>query len=62
MEEKDEFIKDFITVGELRKMLSNLGDNEMITVNVLFNERIGYHKIKYVEDSTSIGFWELKCE
>ena len=62
MEEKDEFIKYFITVGELRKMLSNLGDNEMITVNVLFNERTGFHKIKYVEDSTSIGFWELRCE
>lgn len=61
MEEKDEFIKDFITVGELRKMLSNLDDDDWITVRT-FSGNKGYHRIKYVEDSTSVAFWELRCE
>lgn len=61
MEEKDEFINDFITVGELRKMLSNLDDDEWITVRT-FSSYEGYHRIEYVEDSTSVAFWELRCE
>lgn len=61
MEEKDDFIKDFITVGELRKMLSDLDDDDWITVRT-FSGNEGYHRIRHVEDSTSVAFWELRCE
>ena len=40
MENKDEFINDFITVGKLREMLSELDDNDFITV-----QRVIYYKI-----------------
>lgn len=63
MEEKKqkekEFIDDFITVGELRKMLEHLPDSAFITVyNISGDDE--YHKIRYVEDSTSVGFWEIR--
>lgn len=61
MNKENEFVKDFITVGELREMLSILDDKDLITVNTS-SERKGYHKIQCLEDSTSISFWELKCE
>ena len=52
------FIDDFITVGELREMLSSLRDDDMITVtrgNTHPNQ-----KISHVEDSTCCGFYELR--
>ena len=61
MEEKDEFMKNFIHVGELRKMLSDLDDDEWITVST-FSDKIRYHRIKHVEDSIYVAFWELICE
>lgn len=57
--EKD-FIEDFITVKELREILSELRDNDLITVtkgNTHCN-----HRITHVEDSTSIGFYELRIK
>ena len=56
--EKNEFIDDFITVGELRKMLEPFDDDDLITVtkgNVCPN-----HRISHIEDSTASGFWELR--
>lgn len=61
MEEKDEFIKDFIKVGKLREMLSILDDDDFITVSTFIAKK-GYHKIGCLEDCTSVGFWELRCE
>lgn len=52
------FIKDFISVGELRKMLESLDDDDMITITR--GHAYPYHKITHVEDSTSFGFWELR--
>lgn len=52
------FIKDFISVGELRKMLEPLDDDDMITITR--GHACPYHKITHVEDSTSFGFWELR--
>lgn len=56
----DEFIDDFITIGELRKMLEPFDDDEYITVtkgNIYPN-----HKITNIEDSTNVGFWELRIK
>lgn len=56
----DEFIDDFITIGELRKMLEPFDDDEYITVtkgNIHPN-----HKITNIEDSTSVGFLELRIK
>lgn len=59
MEEKD-FINDFITVGELRKMLEHLSDSDFITVNQTISGDSGYKRILCVEDSTAVGFWEIR--
>ena len=60
IQEYDEFMDDFIRVGELRKMLEHLDDDDFITVNQTRSGLPGYHKILRVEDSTSIGFWEIR--
>lgn len=57
---RGEFIDDFIRVGELRKMLEHLRDDAFITVYQREPSQAGYHKILYVEDSTAIGFWEIR--
>ena len=59
MEEKD-FINDFITGGELRKMLEHLSDNDFITVNQTLSGDAGCKRILCVEDSTAVGFWEIR--
>jgi hypothetical protein len=56
----DEFINDFITIGELKKMLEPFDDDEYITVtkgNIHPN-----HKITNIKDSTDFGFWELRIK
>lgn len=55
------FMKDFITVGELRKMLKGRKDTEFITVKVIYDKEADYHKPLWLEDSTAVGFWELRC-
>lgn len=53
-----EFIDRYIRVKELRRMLNNLDDEDFLIVTI---DREG-HKILGVQDSTCIGFWELRCE
>ena len=55
---KSNFIDDFITVGELRKMLEPFNDDEYITVTK--NHSQPNHKITHIEDSIAFGFWELR--
>lgn len=59
-QESDEFIDDFITVGELREMTEHLRDKDFITVNQTRSGIAGYKKIQCVEDSTAVGFWEIR--
>lgn len=59
-QESKEFVDDFITVGELRKMLEHLSDDDFITVNQSKSGIAGYKRILCVEDSTAIGFWEIR--
>lgn len=54
----EELIKEFITVGELRKMLEPYDDNDLITVTK--GNTDPNYKISYIEDSTSCGFYELR--
>lgn len=60
IKERDEFMNDFIPVGELRKMLQHLDDDDFITVNQTRSGLPGYQKILCVEDSSAIGFWEIR--
>ena len=60
MENKDEFINDFITVGKLREMLSELDDNDFITVTKGHSHQ--NYKITHIEESTAFGFWELRIK
>ena len=53
-----EFIDRYIRVKEVRKMLNNLDDEDFLTVTIDRET----HKILGVQDSTCIGFWELRCE
>lgn len=52
------FIDDYIRVKQLKEMLNSLDDEDFLTV-VINREN---HKILGVQDSTCIGFWELRCE
>ena len=54
------FIDDFITIGELRKMLEPFNDDEYITVTKGHADL--NHKITHIEDSTAFGFWELRIK
>lgn len=60
MSNKKEFIDDFITVGELRKMLESFDDDTFITVTK--GNSHSNHKITHIEDSTCVGFWELRID
>lgn len=53
-----EFIDKYIRVKEVRKMLNNRDDEDFLTVTIDGK----YHKIIGIQDSTCIGFWELRCE
>ena len=55
-----DFIDSFVTVGELRQMLSKLDDNDFITVTQSHSKPC--FKITHVEDSTCCGFWELRIK
>lgn len=57
---KDDFIKDFITVGKLREMLNDLDDDEYITVTK--GNMDSNHRITHIDDSTAFGFWELRID
>ena len=59
-QESKEFIDDFITVGELRKMMEHLSDDDFITVNQTLSGNAGCKRILCVEDCTSVGFWEIR--
>lgn len=60
--EKD-FIDYFVRVGELRKKIEQLDDDDWITVCLpyILNDKLEYFKISYLKDSTCFGFWELRC-
>lgn len=53
-----EFIDRYIRVKKVREMLNNLNDEDFLTVTI---DREDY-KIVGIQDSTCIGFWELRCE
>lgn len=53
-----EFIDRYIRVKEVRKMLNNLDDEDFLTVTINKDD----YKIVGIQDSTCIGFWELRCE
>ena len=53
-----EFIDRYIRIKELRKMLNNLNDEDFLTVTIDKED----YKIIGIQDSTCIGFWELRCE
>ena len=54
------FIDDFITIGELRKMLEPFDDYEYITVTK--GHAHLNHKITHIKDCTAFGFWELRIK
>lgn len=56
----EDFVHDFIKVSELKEMLSNLSDNDLITVTK--GSTAMNHKITHIEDSTVCGFWELRIQ
>ena len=56
----NEFIDDFITIGELKKMLEPFDDDEYITVTKSHSHQ--NHKITNIEDSTDVGFLELRIK
>ena len=53
-----EFIDRYIRVKQLREILNDLDDEAFLTVTI---DREDY-KIVGIQDSTCIGFWELRCE
>lgn len=53
-----EFIDRYIRVKEVREMLNSLDDEDFLTVTIDRED----HKIVGVQDSTCVGFWELRCE
>ena len=53
-----EFIDRYIRVKEVRKMLNNLDDEDFLTVTIDKDD----YKIVGIQDSTCIGFWELRSE
>ena len=53
-----EFIDRYIRVKQVREMLNNLDDEDFLTVTIGRED----HKIIGIQDSTCIGFWELRCE
>lgn len=55
-----EISAEYITIGELRKMLEPYSDNDLITVTK-GNSSPNYRIIN-IEDSTMCGFFELRIE
>ena len=53
-----EFIDRYIRVKQLREMLNNRDDEDFLTVTIDSED----YKIVGIQDSTCIGFWELRCE
>ena len=53
-----DFIDNYIRVKQLREMLNSLDDEDFLTVTIDRET----HKILGVQDTTCIGFWELRCE
>lgn len=49
-----------MTVGELKKLLSELDDDDAIVVT-RGNSHPSY-KITHIEDATSIGVWEIRID
>ena len=49
-----------MTVGELKKLLSILDDDDAIVVTK-GNSHPSY-KITHIEDSTSVGVWEIRID
>lgn len=53
-----EFIDRYIRVKQLKEMLNNRDDEDFLTVAIDEKD----YKIVVIQDSTCIGFWELRCE
>lgn len=53
-----EFINIYIKVKKARKMLNDLDDEDFLTIAI---DKEDYNIIR-TQDSTCIGFWELRCE
>lgn len=47
-----------MTVGELKQLLKDLPDNDAIVVTE--GNRYPDFKITHIEDSTSVGVWEIR--
>lgn len=56
------WVDSFIRIEDLKKMIEHLDDNDFITITISSENHNTNHKIHYLEDCTSIGFWELRCE
>lgn len=52
------YIDDFITIGELKKMLELFDDDDYITVTK--GHAYPNYKITHIEDAIAFGFWELR--
>jgi hypothetical protein len=53
-----EFIDRYIRVKQLKEMLNNRDDEDFLTVAIDGKDYV----IVGIQDSTCIGFWELRCE
>lgn len=49
------------TIGELREAIKDLNDDDFIYAVTAYPERKNLN-ILYIEDSTSIGFWEIRLD
>lgn len=49
------------TKRELLKELEKVGDDDFIMINMGGHVQPDY-PITHIEDSTSVGFWELRCD
>ena len=54
----NEYTKNMITVKELKDMLNDLDDNDLICVSEGNSSKDLY--ISHIEDSTSIGIYEIR--
>lgn len=54
----EELLKEFITIGELKKMLESYSDDDLITVTE--GNTSPNYKISHIEDSTCCGLLELR--
>ena len=56
----EELLKEFITIGELKKMLEPYSDDDLITVTK--GNTSPNYRISHIEDSTCCGLFELRIE